>query len=350
MIIVNARFLTQEISGVQRFAIEICRELKKRELNLDFVAPVNIIHEELALEFGVRKIGFLKGHLWEQITLQKYVYFKKKTILISFCNTAPIFIKRQIVTIHDLSFRIYPEWNSKLFVLLYNFIIPRIAHKSKHIITVSETSKKELIKELGVKQQKISVVYNAVSSVFEKRTIPNTAKYQKLLKEDYILTVSSHHPRKNLEKLVEAYLKISDKEINLYIIGNVNKHYTKVNGLDKQASSQIKILKNLNDKDLNNFFINTKLFVYPSLYEGFGIPIIEALNHKVPICVSDIDVFHEVCGDNVTYFNPHDVNDIKEKIEIALNTKNKSEIDLKKYSWETSSIKVKNLLLSQSKN
>ncbi|MEN8884088.1 MAG: glycosyltransferase family 1 protein [Flavobacteriaceae bacterium] len=350
MIIVNARFLTQEISGVQRFAIEICRELKKRELNLDFVAPVNIVHEELALEFGVRKIGFLKGHLWEQITLQKYVCFKKKTILISFCNTAPIFIKRQIVTIHDLSFRIYPEWNSKLFVLVYNFIIPRIAHKSKHIITVSETSKKELIKELGVKQQKISVVYNAVSSVFEKRTIPNTAKYQKLLKEDYIMTVSSHHPRKNLEKLVEAFLKISDKEINLYIIGNVNKNYTKVNGLDKQASSQIKILKNLNDTDLNNFFINTKLFVYPSFYEGFGIPIIEALSHKVPVCVSDIDVFHEVCGDNVTYFNPHDVNDIKEKIEIALNTKNKSEIDLKKYSWEKSSIKVKNLLLSQSKN
>ena len=130
MIIINSRFLSQKITGVQRFAIEICKELKKSSLEIEFVSPKNISNSKVADLLEVKKIGFLTGHLWEQITLQVYVR-RKKAVLISLCNTAPLFLENQIITIHDLSFRLYPEWNSKIFSFVYNKMIPIIAKKSK---------------------------------------------------------------------------------------------------------------------------------------------------------------------------------------------------------------------------
>ncbi len=332
MIVVNARFLTQQTTGVQRFAIEICKELKKSNLYIEFVSSNNIINKEIAEILQVKKIGPLQGHLWEQITLQAYVR-KKKGLLISLCNTAPLFLKNQIVTIHDLSFRLHPEWNSKLFSFYYNKVIPIISKNSVHILTVSNTSKKELIKELKILENKISVVYNAVSDVFVDLK-------DEEIDEDYILTVSSLHPRKNLKRLIDAFLKISDPKLKLYIIGNVNKHFTRENLIDDKIKSKINIFNDVNDKDLAKYYNNAKLFVYTSVYEGFGIPIIEAMNYKVPICISNIPIFKEVCGKEGVYFNPLDVEDIKDKINFSLQNKRKTYKIAKKYNWKTSGEKV----------
>uniref|UniRef100_UPI0040497599 glycosyltransferase n=1 Tax=Flavobacterium sp. TaxID=239 RepID=UPI0040497599 len=160
LIIINCRFLSQTISGVQRFAIEMCLELKKKNLNIIFVSPRNIIHHDLAEQLDVKSIGKLKGHFWEQVTLRDYVT-KNDGLLLSFCNTGPLFLKNQIITIHDLCFMTHPHWFSKSFTIVYNFLIPKIVKKSKHIITVSETSKNEISEKLKINPEKISVIYNA---------------------------------------------------------------------------------------------------------------------------------------------------------------------------------------------
>ena len=333
MIIINSRFLTQRITGVQRFAIEICKELKKSNLDIEFIAPKNIINPDVAEELNVKKIGNLRGHLWEQITLQLYVS-KKDALLISLCNTAPLFLKHQIVTIHDLSFRLFPEWNSKIFSIIYNLMIPIIAKNAEHILTVSNSSKKELIKELAIPEEKISVIYNAVSAVFSEKEVPPSENYQ--YQEDYILTVSSFHPRKNLKRLIDAFLMLPDKKINLYIIGNFDKNFA-FEDLDiEEYRSRIKILTGINDNNLKEFYKNATLFVYPSLYEGFGIPIIEAMSCGVPVCVSNIDVFKEVCGNNATYFDPKNTEDITEKISLSINKPKQVVKQLDKYSWSKS--------------
>jgi glycosyltransferase involved in cell wall biosynthesis len=342
MIIINSRFLTQKITGVQRFAIEICRELKKSNLDIEFVAPKNIINFDVAEELEVKKIGNLRGHLWEQITLQLYVG-KKEALLISLCNTAPVFLKHQIVTIHDLSFRLFPEWNSKIFSFVYNLIIPIIAKKAEHILTVSNSSKKELIKELAIPEEKISVIYNAVSAVFLEKEVQGNEndKHQ----EDYILTVSSFHPRKNLKRLIDAFLRLPDKKINLYIIGNFDKNFAFEDLNIEEHRSRIKILTGVNDVDLKGFYKNAKLFVYPSLYEGFGIPIIEAMSCGVPVCVSNIDVFKEVCGNNAIYFDPKITEEITEKISLSIKNPQKVFKQLDKYSWSESARLIETKIL-----
>jgi glycosyltransferase involved in cell wall biosynthesis len=341
MIIINSRFLTQKTSGVQRFAIEICKELKKGNLKIEFVAPKNILNNAIADILEVKKIGFLTGHLWEQITLKTYVR-RKKAILISLCNTAPLFLENQIVTIHDLSFRIYPEWNSKIFSFVYNIMIPLIAKNSNHILTVSNTSKEELINELSISKDKITVVYNAVSSVFLGKGSPEKEVVK--VSEDYILTVSSFHPRKNLKRLIKAFLKISNTNLKLYIVGNFDKNFAFDELNFKELDSRVKILTNINDEELKRIYKKAKLFVFPSLYEGFGIPIIEAMSCGVPVCVSDINIFKEVCGSNATYFDPKNIEDIREKIISSIKTPKPIFNQLNKYSWEYSSSVIESVV------
>lgn len=343
MIIINSRFLSQEITGVQRFAVEVCKELKKTNLNIEFVAPNNIIHKDLEKLLEVKKIGFLKGHLWEQITLQLYAY-RKKALLISLCNTAPLFIKNQIVTIHDLSFKLYPQWNSKVFSLVYNKMIPIIAKKSRCILTVSETSKNELIKVLNIPREKINVIYNAVSSVFIEKE--SSVVQKKSIVANYILTVSSFHPRKNLKRLIEAFQNITDHNLELYIIGNFDKNFTREELNINVSNSRIKILTNIKDQELKKYYKEAKLFVYSSLYEGFGIPIIEAMSCDIPVCVSNINVFKEVCGENATYFDPYNIDDIKNKILTSLKKPKKTMNGFEKYSWKNSAQMINDIVIN----
>ncbi|MBF2708190.1 glycosyltransferase family 4 protein [Flavobacterium soyangense] len=340
-IYINARFLTQPISGVQRFAIEISKELKKSNLSLVFLAPKNIIHHELAEELGVTVLGNLKGHLWEQIELQTYV-LKNNALLISFCNTAPLFIKNQIVTIHDLCFRVHPEWFSKSFAFFYNFLIPQLVRVSKGIITVSNVSKQELIKELNVPEDKITVIYNAVASVFEIVNSFKLSKSESPIPFDYILSVSSHHPRKNFERLVKAFKLIKQDNLKLCIIGNMNKNF---NSTELEIEDNVIYLQNISDCELIEYYKHSKLFVFASIYEGFGIPIIEALKVGVPICISDIPVFHEICQESALYFDPYNINDIKDKIIESLSDSSRSnDIDFKRFSWKDGASKILKLI------
>lgn len=333
---INARFLTQPISGVQRFAIEISKEIIKKGYPIVFLAPKNILHQELANDLNVKEIGVLKGHLWEQIELQSYV-FLKKGFLISFCNTAPLFYKNQIVTVHDLCFRIYPNWFSKSFSMIYNFMIPKICLNAKAIITVSESSKNELYTELGISKEKITVVYNAIASVFNE-VEPFNRKNTSPMKNEYILTVSSHHPRKNFKRLIEAFKLVNKPNLKLCILGKMNNNFGKTKLLEDE---NIHYLENIDDDELKNYYKFSKLFVFPSVYEGFGIPIIEAMKFGVPVCVSDIPVFHEICKTNAIYFNPLDIEDIKNKIIESLEMPIKTDdVDLSRFNWERGALKI----------
>jgi glycosyltransferase involved in cell wall biosynthesis len=336
-IYINARFLTQPITGVQRFAIELSKELKQSNHSIVFLSPRDIIHKELSSELEVKTIGFLKGHLWEQLELQPFVFFNKG-LLISFCNTAPLFLKDQIVTVHDLCFRIYPQWFSKPFSLFYNFMIPKICNNSKAIITVSETSKNELHHELGIPLHKVSVIYNGVADIFKKNI---DVSMDPLVVGDYILTVSSHHPRKNFTRLVEAFKLLNNKNLKLCIVGNMHKNFKDTR---KEINDNILYLNNISDAELLNYYKHAKLFVFPSVYEGFGIPIIEAMQFDVPVCVSDIPVFNEICIDNAIYFNPLLVEDISSKIKKCLSNPIKSSVDFTKFNWRNGAQQIIELI------
>ncbi|OCK52653.1 hypothetical protein BA768_11075 [Chryseobacterium sp. CBo1] len=348
-IVINARFLTQSITGVQRFAIEISRYLKK-ELGEDavFVSPKNIIHSEIAEELNVKILGINRFHLWEQIDLPLFLLKNKSPLLLNLCNTAPLFYRNNIVTIHDIAFEIFPQAYSKEFLLLYKYLLPSIARSSKKIITVSNFSKSEIIRLYNISVDKIMVVNNAVNKSF------CAVQNEELKKEQYFLTVSSLNYRKNLKLVLNAFniLSQTDEEIRLYIVGDINgKSFSRYNLEEFKSNTKISFLGRLSDVRLMEYYTNTIAFIYPSLYEGFGIPPLEAQKCEAPVIVSDIPCFHEVFYDSVLYTNTENHYELKDKMNLfrdenyrALYIKKGSQNHIK-YSWEKSGSEVLKIIL-----
>ncbi len=341
-IYINSRFLTQPITGVQRFAIEISKVLKNElKDQVVFVTHPGIVHKELAEYLEAKVVGLNKSHFWEQFDL--YLYLKKRgtPLLLSFGHTGPIFYKRQIISVHDMAFRYYKDTFSKSFVFIYNLIIPIVSKKGLHVLTVSESAKKEVCEGLELPEKKVTVIYNGLSEVFQK--VNENIDDNLINKSNYILTVSSHHQRKNYKRLIEAFSLIEDDSLELFVVGNVGPNFSKsLDENDFKMDDRIKFLTNVSDNQLSQYYQNAKLFVFPSLYEGFGIPVIEAMSKGLLCVLSDIPVFREIGDDSVIYVNPLDINSIKEGIEKGLNNDNKNIVysKLSNFSWRKSGKKV----------
>jgi glycosyltransferase involved in cell wall biosynthesis len=340
-IYVNGRFLCQPLTGVQRFAFEIVKELNKStEIDLILLKPKALSFFELE-GLSVHSFGNLSNHLWEQIELPAFLKKNQSKLLVNLTNTAPLLYQNQVVAIHDLAFLHNPKWFSFAFRTFYKFLIPIIAKNARHLLTVSEFSKSEISQRLGVSPNKISVIYNSVPSDFHhKEKIKNDKQ------EEYILAVGSLDPRKNLNTLIKAFNSIKGTRLKLYVIGSTNPKIFKTE-LPDFDEEKIKFLGRISDEKLVSLYANAKMFIYPTLYEGFGIPNIEAMYFSVPVITSDIPVTREVCKDAAYYINPLDINAIQEAIltlerdETLLKTLSAKGKEISNsYTWEEASVKL----------
>lgn len=335
MLIVNARFLTQNITGVQRFAIEISKELKKiYGESIRFVAPYNVLHHDLARELDAEIIGINKGHLWEQIDLPLYLKSNGSPLLLCLANTAPLLYSNKIVTVYDLAFCHHPEWFSRSFARVYNFMIPKILRKSKWVFTDSEFIKNEMHDIYGIDREKIDVVYGAPADIF---------KFVDLMREPFALAVGSIDPRKNLKPLIELFS--SNQEHALVIVGQQNRVFASMD-IDN-VPSNISFSGYVSDDELVRLYNSASVFVYPSLYEGFGIPPLEAQACGCPVICSNMASLPEVGGDSVIYCDPYDKEDMIQKIKMVLDDEDRqNELrqkgfeNIRRFSWEGSAKKM----------
>lgn len=343
-ICVNARFLTQKITGVQRFARELSRQLKLIRPEIEFISPQNIIHRNSFSELKTAFIGRHQGYWWEQFDLPGHLKKYHQPLLINLANTAPLKYQNKIITIHDLGIFHNPGWYSKRFYYFYRFLIPRIVRNSRKIITVSEFSRQELIKYLDIQSEKIAVINCGLPKAFESITpVDKPNKFG-----EYILAVSSRDPRKNLESTILAFESLKQKDLKLVIAGASHKSFASSRiGYLSAKNPNIILTGFVTDEELKNLYMKARLFVFTSFYEGFGLPPLEAMACGCPCVISKAASLPEVCEDGVQYCDPYDIEDIADKIRKMLVDENlrqeliiKGQKRAKLFTWENSARKL----------
>ncbi|MBR3647587.1 MAG: glycosyltransferase family 4 protein [Paludibacteraceae bacterium] len=343
MIVINGRFLSQRITGIQRFAYEICCAL--HQIGTDFVilSPENIDKGYDLTDLRVEIIGGKGSHYWEQVTLPRYMKrHYNGCVLLSLSGLSPLVYGRNILTIHDISYVLRPRSYSLLYCLYYQFMTPLAAGRAKKILTVSEFSKDELVDKLHVPADKIGVVYNAVRP---------SVKPPRQSSTPYLLSVASLLPRKNLKRLLEAYCGMENPDFELYLVGGILGNYADA-GLNEYVGKKgVHFLGYVSEEKLSQLYRDAIAYINPSLYEGFGIPNVEAMNMECPLVVSDIPAFREVCGDAAIYFNPLNTKDIQDKMsrivqDDALRKQliAKGSEQMKQFSWEKSADEIMKII------
>jgi glycosyltransferase involved in cell wall biosynthesis len=266
--------------------------------------------------------------------------------------------KDRVVTIHDVYHLAFSKQLSYAQRIYANVVIKAAVKLSGNIITVSNFSKNEIIKYTGCNISKISVIYNGVKNHGVKNDF-NTVSEKYKLPNKYVLYVGNVKPHKNLKKLLEAYLLLNTRLQKQYKIVIVGKKDGFITG-DSTLFGLIKTIPGLidsivftgfvDDEDISTIYHNASVFVFPSIYEGFGFPPLEAMSNGCPVIVSNKSSMPEICENAVIYFDPFNENEISEKLSEVLTNKDlqhqlikRGKLLVENFKWETAASKHKAL-------
>jgi glycosyltransferase involved in cell wall biosynthesis len=306
----NGRFLSQRVTGVQRHARELVRAidgLLQRPpsagpaLELSLLVPSN---GELDLELRrieIRRVGRLGGQLWEQLELP---FHSRGSLLLNLANTAPTFGPEQIVVIQDASVFTVPEAYSAAFGGWYRLMLPRWASRARLVLTNSEFSRADLVRWLRIPSEKIRVIGCGHEHILRISSEPGVLTRHRLGARPYVLAVSSLSRHKNLEAVAAAIQLLGPAACDFALAGPTN---PRVFGHRPEAGpASVVQLGYVSDGELRALYEQAACLVYPSRYEGFGIPPLEAMACGCPVIASRAASLPEVCGDAVLYVDPED--------------------------------------------
>lgn len=231
-----------------------------------------------------------------------------------------------VLTIHDLAFLLYPENYTRINRAYLSAMVPQSVKQAASIIAVSKQTKEDLVRMVGVPEERISVIYNGIESNFRPMTRDECeATWQKysLPKGGYLLYVGTLEPRKNIAGLIRAYAKIQKNpgiSQRLVICGGLGWLYRELFGLVNELGLRKEIIftGHVPNKDLPAIYCGAELLVYPSIYEGFGLPVLEAMACGTPVITSNVSSLPEVAGDAALLISPNDVEELTEAINRLL--------------------------------
>lgn len=266
--------------------------------------------------------------LWRTWGINNQIKQEGVTLFHGLSNELPLNIKKSqtksIVTIHDLIFIRYPQFYKWIDRYIYTYKFRKACENSNRIIAISEMTKRDIIAFFGIDEQKIDVVYQSCHPIFEQVT-SNEQKQQVRLKyqlpDKYILNVGSIESRKNLLLIVKA-LNYIPEEIHLVAIGKRTTYTDKIEEYitDHRLNQRVHILHNIPFQELPVFYQLAELFVYPSFFEGFGIPIIEAIHSGLPVIAAMGSCLEEAGGPGSIYIDPNDEQGLAQNINKILSS------------------------------
>ena len=341
-LVINGRFLEQKITGVQRFALEVTKALDEFAASapLPYILAVSPAVAEEALpslkNIRIERIGSRSGILWEQTQLVSYLK-KHNALVLNLCSVTTLFYKHAIVCLHDICYSLHPDFVSsknKLTRAWHKLQDSCGARRSVKILTVSNFSKKEIVDYFKLPQEKVTVVYNGwqhFSPEIKKDDFAEKFSFLSDKDGQYFYTMSTLKKNKNFKWIVDNAKYNPDKTYAVAGKIDVKKFGTSAS---EYEAPNIHYLGYVSDDDAKLLMKHAKAFIFPSIYEGFGIPPLEALAMGTPVISSNASCLPEIFEDTVHYINPHKA-DVK--LEEVLQTPVVSaEKLLTRYSWRNS--------------
>lgn len=321
-IYINGRFLSRRMTGVDRFAYEIISaidhllDLKEYvetgEFCFEILIPPNVEQSKQFRNISMRTVGQFGGQLWEQFTLP---IESKNGLLINLCNSAPVFSQKQLVVIHDVATARVPESYGAMFRAWYSVLMPMIYRRSASICTVSNFSTNELIELYGVRNN-ICVLPEGIDHI-ERVSADITILEKKQLNKPYVLAVSSVSPHKNFGIIIEAIEQMRDIDFDVVIAGGQNPSV--FSNTPDALPESVKYVGYVSDEDLKALYENAICFIFPSYYEGYGLPPTEAMACGCPVLAANAASIPETCGDAALYFDPHNAEKLSELLKTVVN-------------------------------
>ncbi|HEY2746212.1 MAG TPA: glycosyltransferase family 1 protein [Polyangia bacterium] len=308
-IAINGRFLTQSTTGVQRYAIELVRALD-RELDGDdrwrfeLVGPRGMRSSLPLAHIRQRSVGRLSGHAWEQLELPLHV---RGRFLVSLCNAAPLLKRAQLVTVHDAAVFDRPDGFSFAFRTWYRAMLRGLGRTARQLVTVSRFSRDRLSLHCNLPADRLALVHEGADHVHAVPPDRRILERERLRDKPYLLLVGTLDPRKNVSVVMRALPHLAAHSFDTVVVGGTNPSVFGVGAA--LPPGRVRYLGKVSDAELRALYEEAACFVFPSLYEGFGLPPVEALACGCPTVVARTAALLETCGDAVLCFDPHDPRD-----------------------------------------
>lgn len=357
-LLIDAVTLLSPITGIGRYTYEISKEVQKyEELNVKYFYGYHSKHliepwqntTYKNIKSILVKYPKLKQLARESLMFTNRLFSKKYDIYWqpNFIPNTTVKTGKIITSIHDFSFEIYKDFHPKERIDFFNKYFYKNVRLSDKIITGSEYTKREILERFDFNSRDIKVIYHGIRhDVFKKY---DNLEVDFDLPRKFILSVGSIEPRKNLLGLLKAYNLLDEnvkKEYKLVLIGFKGWNNSELMEIIEANKDNILYLGFISDEDLAKVYNLASCFVFPSFYEGFGLPPIEAMACGTPVLCSDNSSLPEVCSDAAIYCNPNSIEDISKKITIILSDKELQNNLIKKglercleFTWEKSARK-----------
>lgn len=321
VIYLNGKFLAQRTTGVQRFARGVVTAL---DLSLQstpcghdvelLLPPAATPIDDLQV-ISQRVIGKPGRSLtaWEQLELPRHT---RGSTLLCLSGSAPLFVADCVPTIHDAAVYLYPQAYSRAFVTWYRLLFARRAGNSPLVLTVSESSARDLAPHLP--RTAYRVVPNSPEHITDQPSDTSVLSRLELTSGRYLLAVGSLNPTKNFSLLINAYRRSSLVEkFSLVIVGAINRDVFSIDSEDMDHPN-VRWAGSIPDPELRALYENAAVFIFPSLYEGFGIPPLEAMLCGCPVVASNASSIPEICGAAAHYFDPRNPNEMLAAIQYVI--------------------------------
>lgn len=334
----DAKRITNNATGLgnySRFVLEALTEYRPENRYLLYSPSIGrpelyrelLEHRSVQLHTPHRALAFLGGSLWRNYSIPRLVREAKVDLFHGLSNELPLGLYRAqrvgtVVTIHDLAFIRYPQYYKPIDRLLYRRKYGASARAADHVITVSEQTRRDVIDIFGVEEERVTTVYQGCSERFAQIQPEEVAAARQALRlpQRYMLFVGSIEERKNLLLAVEALAQLQDKELHLVAVGRRTPYVQQV--LDRArrlgVMSRLHLLHQVGATYLPGIYGGAEVFVYPSRFEGFGIPIIEALNAGIPVIGATGSCLEEAGGPTSLYTDPDNADMLASLIDRVL--------------------------------